>query len=502
MSQPLTTMGNISEPTTLAESTTGLQKHRRVIIYCLVNFLFLVLLFILKLFEARVGHDPLPFLFLIFALCTFPLIMVKEPNGSYCLLVVACPLMFLYFGANDLLSYFLELHGRYVSLENTLFTHAELVILSGVAALFSGYAVAVKVLGKLKSKPFSVDWKTVNTVMLGIVCVAVGLYATYLVQISVDYQQKINFGGNYSAAFKIFSRMLEPFGAVLLSYAYIKTRSFNLLLLILAIIAVKLPIGIILNSKEIGVSFLATFVVTKWIYDGKIPLRWIAISALVVVFYFPMSYAYREALQSKSFSVLKSLKSIETLAEKTMKIREKAKKPFDGLDKFIGRNDFKTILELTVNRTGKDVPFQNGKTLAALPYVFIPRLIMPNKPEVSVGQIFNQQFKISASKETYISTTFLGEFYWNFGLFGALAGMFGTGLIWGGVGCLANVKEKPSVTRMLILISAIYTLILKFETGIAQQHILFIRSCLIIFVLHLIFKNRQAAAESIRVSGA
>jgi len=417
--------------------------------------------------------------------------MVKEPSGRYCLLVVAGPLMFLYFGANDLLSYFLELQGRYVSFEDTIFTNAELVILGGIAALFIGYVVAVKILGQSKRMPFSEDWKTVNIVSLGIFCVVVGFYATYLVQIAVDDQQNVNLGNSYSAALKIFSRMLEPFGAVLLSYAYLKTKNFSLLLLILAIILVKLPLGMILNSKEIGVSFLATFLATKWVYEGKIPYRWVAIFVLIVVVYFPLSYAYRQTLQTRSLSVLKSLQSVELLVDTSLKKRVKEKKPFEGLDRFVGRNDFKTILELTVNKTGKDVPFQRGKTLVALPYIFIPRLFMPDKPDFSVGQIFNQQFKISASKVTFISTTFLGEFYWNFGVVGALTGMFCTGLFWGGIGCVANIRDKISVTRLLILISAIYTLILKFETGIAQQNILFIRSCLSILILHLIFKKYQ-----------
>ena len=464
--------------------------------YFLTIFLFLVVVGICMAFDSRVGHDPGLFLFMVFSLCMAPFILVKESSGRYCLLVLAGPLMFLYFGFNDLLSYFLDLRGRYVTAENSILTHAELVILIGIAALFVGYIVAARILGRSKQMPFSDDWKTGNTVVLGIICVVVGLYATYLMQIAVDYRQNVDLGSESSAAMTVFSRMLEPFGAVLLSYAYMKTRSYNLLVVILVIAAVKLPIGLILNSKEIGISFIATFLVTKWIYDGKLPLRWVAIFATVLIIYFPLSYAYRTALQSKSLSVMKSMGSIDVLMDKAVASNAKEKKPFDGLDKFAGRNDYKTIIELTVHRFGVDLPFMGGKTYIELPFVFIPRLIMPNKPAFSVGQTFNRQLKLSANKNTYISTTFLGEFYWNFGTLGVLCGMFCTGLFWGVIGSVANIREKASVTRLLILISAVYTLILKFETGFAQQNIVFLRSCLISSVLHLLFRYRRSAALS------
>jgi hypothetical protein len=126
-----------------------------------------------------------------------------------------------------------------------------------------------------------------------------------------------------------------------------------------------------------------------------------------------------------------------------------------------------------------------------LPFVFVPRLIYPGKPTVSVGQLFNREFRISLDKNTYISTSFLGEMYWNFGWTGALLGMSCMGFFWGVIGSVANIRERATVAKVLILITAIYMLILRFETGIAQQTILFLRSCLIIFLLHMFLKDRK-----------
>jgi hypothetical protein len=493
MNQPLITMGNISESTTLVESTTGLRKHKRVINYCLVNFFFLVLVLILNAFGASTGHNPLIYLCLLFALCTYPLVMIKETNGRYCLLVVAGPVMFLFFGFNDFLSYCMELHGRFQSPVGSIVTKGELVILGGLISLFVGYSLAVGLFKGVRNLPFKAEWKTEKTVIMGILCLVIGLYATFLAQISVDYSQKIDMGSGANAALIVLGRMLEPVGAVLISYAYLKTKSFGLLLLVLAIAAVKLPIGILLNSKEIGLTFAAIFIMTNWLYTGKIPLRWISIFALVVIIYFPLSYAYRSALGSKGLSVSKSFEQADKLVEKAKEAKKKNTQ--SGIDSFAARNDYKTLVELIVSKTGKTVNFQRGHTFVELPFVFVPRLVYPGKPTVSVGQLFNREFRISLNKNTYISTSFLGEMYWNFGWKGALLGMLCMGFFWGVIGSVANIRERATVARVLVLICAIYLLILRFETGIAQQTILFLRSCLIILILHTVLKIRQSTTN-------
>ncbi|NVN98849.1 MAG: hypothetical protein HXX17_05945 [Geobacteraceae bacterium] len=455
--------------------------------YCMANLLFMVLLLIFRAFSVQNGHDPLPYLFLLFALCSYPLVMVKEPTGRFCLLVIAGPLMFLFFGFNDLLSYFMELKGRYLSPAEDLMTSAEMVILSGISSLFIGYALAI--LGiKQKGRPaFSSDWKTWQIITIGLICTVVGVYATWIAQISVDLNQKFLVESQIDAGFMILGRMVEPVGAVLLSYAYMKSKNFKLLLLILVIAAVKLPIGIILNSKEIGISFAAIFIMTHWIYTGRIPYRWVIILSVVIVVYFPISYAYRASLGASNMTVSKSMDDIDQLFVKAEKYKKKDETA-SGIKKFASRNDYKSMIDLIVNRVGRTVRFQGGHTLAELPYAFVPRLVYPGKPAVSTGQLFNREFHVSLDRNSYVSASFLGEFYWNFGWAGTLLGMFCMGFFWGVIGRVANIRDHASVAKMLILISAIYLLIVRFETGIAQQTVQFLRSLLIIYLLDVLLR--------------
>lgn len=469
--------------------------RHRLGIYALANLLFCVFLLFFEVCTTRTGHDPLPYLILLFALCSLPVTLSGEQNGRFSLLVVAGPVLFLFYGFNDMASYFISLPGYWRAPVGSIFTPAELMILCGLSCLFIGYVVAAQAFKRGGRRLFMPDWKTGKTVCLSLLFIGIGLYATWSFQTSVSYNQKVNISSPLIATLQVVGRMMEPVGAVFLSYAYLKNRSKCLLILVLVIAACKLPIGIILNSKEIGISFIAIFLMTTWIRDGKIPLRWLAIAVFVAIFYFPLAYAYRTTLDQYRVSVSKSLDKVDKFIAKASKENERTSGIRSAICTIAWRIDLKTLMEMIVAKTGKEVQFQEGRTLVELPFFFIPRVIWPEKPDVSVGQLFNREFRVSASPTTYISTSFMGEFYWNFGWIGVFIGMFTIGLFWGGIGSIAAINEQASVARMLILVSAIYLLILRFETGVAQQIVLFIRSAMIIMILQFLFACKDSKPD-------
>ncbi len=171
-----------------------------------------------------------------------------------------------------------------------------MAILIGFVFLFCGYIAGVKIIPLRKDQFLVTDWSTGWTVLVGLSCIALGLYATWGFQVSSHGGVASTKVSSLVVTIQVLARMLEPVGAVLLSYAYLKTRSFSLFVLVVAIAAAKLPLGIILNSKEIGISFIAIFVMTKWIYDGRLPYRWIVTFMIIITLYFPFSYAYRATL--------------------------------------------------------------------------------------------------------------------------------------------------------------------------------------------------------------
>jgi hypothetical protein len=160
---------------------------------------------------------------------------------------------------------------------------------------------------------------------------------------------------------------------------------------------------------------------------------------------------------------------------------------------FLGRASMKPMEELIVMKTGKDVQFQNGYTLAPLLTMFIPRIVWPDKPDVQAGLVVNSVFRISDSPDTYISPSHLGELYWNFGWGGAVFGMLTIGLTLGYVGSRFALDKAVTLTRIMIAIVTLRLLVIGFESSIAAQYVVWVRSVGAIGLLHFIFARQPAA---------
>ena len=156
-----------------------------------------------------------------------------------------------------------------------------------------------------------------------------------------------------------------------------------------------------------------------------------------------------------------------------------------GLEYFADRINLKYSVEQIVARTGRDVDYQGGRTIDPLLYIFIPRFIWPDKPNSSMaGQLFNQEFKISASRDTYIATSQVGELYWNFGWAGLMVGMTLIGALMAGISCSMRFDLLQSLPRFLLLLITVYMLILRSETALAEVFSVWSRASVMLLILN------------------
>lgn len=467
----------------------------RLIIFISLNFLAILIFASLSLFStSKLSHNPLVFLCALTLVCSFPLLTKTNWNGPYCILLIFAPLYFIYYGLTDVLRYIFPI----ATLEprnNDWLSNVEMGVLVGWVLLAFGYYIAIKLFHRSYAPPSqSYDWQTSKLIWLGGICTLLGLYAMWNLQLGFadHYSRSTVEMGPIKGALLISAKMLDPVGAVLLVYAYLRERSKFLLYVFFGVCALKVPLAFVLDSKEIALQNLIIFLVAKWFYDAKVPLRWIALFFLGVSLLFPIFYAYRSTAFAPGINREKSMSNFSSNLDKALLKSDKNTKLGklqDGILSFSWRINLKPTLATVVNNTGKGIPFQKGHTLSLLLYALIPRFILPEKEDSSIGQIFNRAFKISANPNTYISTSFLAELYWNFGWPGIVLGMFFIGMSFGLIGAKANISTKKSATRLLILISTIYLLCFRFESGIALQYTQWIRSALIIFILSRLFNR-------------
>jgi len=107
-----------------------------------------------------------------------------------------------------------------------------------------------------------------------------------------------------------------------------------------------------------------------------------------------------------------------------------------------------------VDRSG----LQLGSSMKDLYYAFIPRIIWPEKPPVSRGAWFTTYLgmaKSEAEATTSTGMTTVGEWFWNFGVAGVVAGMFLTGVLLSGLWRLAGSYPIHHPANMVLYVAII-----------------------------------------------
>lgn len=110
------------------------------------------------------------------------------------------------------------------------------------------------------------------------------------------------------------------------------------------------------------------------------------------------------------------------------------------------------FLHREVERTG----LRYGETMGYLAYAFIPRILWPEKPDVTRGAWFTLYLG-QATNERNVTTstgqTATGELYWNFGLLGAVLGMGLIGVLMGALWRLAGANPYKDAVPFFLYLS-------------------------------------------------
>lgn len=461
-------------------------------------------LLVLTLGAAFAGGDSprILYLLLLFGLCSSVIFHLDGLNGRYTILFILMSLYFVYYGAQDVTNTFA---GQSSAASGGLLDAAEFAILLGAGGLILGYRGAVGLTGS-SSRDIAVnDWSGPAIIWVGLILWGLGLLATGYWQIVIErVQGRTDFDfGVLTGIALVVGRMLQPLGIALLAYRFVVAPNRRLFFLLAAILLIDFALGFVEDSKELSIRGILIVVLAKILIDAKIPKKWLVGLVIIVMLAFPIFQAYRfEVLQEREVDRVAALENIG----KSLGTALSSNKLFNsgggdrdnsrfGYDSALGRISLKNTMELLIAKTGTQVKFQNGHTIGLLAGSLIPRFLYSDKPDTSVGKLFNQEFKISADPDTYISATHLGELYWNFGWAGILVGTPLIGFLLGWVNSRFELRENRSVTRFLILVVTIYFICLRFEGSIALQYTLWIRSIILIGALHWLFARTPAPSD-------
>jgi hypothetical protein len=484
----------------------SLQPERpkyRLLAYFALNAGFIVLALILQ----GIGGSDNPRLLhviLLFAVCSTSITDLDGLNGKYALLAMFLAFYFVSFGLGD----FNNLVAGFSSEKTpSYFSETEAVILSGAVMFALAYRLAVYIASPTLQTPMQRDWSTSTALIVGLTLWLVGTIQLFWwnVYLFPDSSQEASQRGLASLspiaiAANLLAGLLQPVGILLIAYIWRARRANFLLPFLVAIVILQIVLGFVVNIKSLAMIAGILIIVAYIFIDGRLPKGWLAAAAVFAVIGFPVFQASRfEIHGNRHIARTTILENLGQVLELAVAAENRAYKGPERAQTLLERTSVRGSIQMIVERTGNDVPFQHGHTLAPVLVTFIPRILWADKFGVSTGLLVNKEFKLSDSPDVYISPSIPGELYWNFGWPGVLLGMTAIAGAVGVIGCRFNLSRSKTVTGLLVVVLTIKQVIVAMEGSFSPEYVVWLRSLGAVGVLHLLFARVRVGAQTIAV---
>jgi hypothetical protein len=211
-----------------------------------------------------------------------------------------------------------------------------------------------------------------------------------------------------------------------------------------------------MGRKALAIMLLLMPAVAFWYARRKLLVKTMAAVILVGVFViFPIYNAFRN--QDVGMSVSGRL-------DRTMNDARRWNSE-QVVDKsvlaFLTRLSIVSAPAAVIRDAGRRVDFKYGQTIFVTPLaMFVPRFVWPDKPRILGGHEFGQTFGLISrlDRTTAITTSTVGELYWNFHVPGVVLGMFLLGGIYKwiykkyGEGGSGDVFRKATYLLLVVLV--------------------------------------------------
>jgi len=477
-------------------------KHSRGSLYALTNLAALIAMLIGWSTSPAPG-SLLVYVVLLFALCSMPLLWLEQINGRYALLAIFMGVYFLLFGAVDLRDL---ITGATPMIDRgDSFTLAQIGVLLGGATLVGGYRLAAELSSPKSAASGAADWPTAWILVTGVGFFVTGTGAMAYLNLVAITENSIRATEHGFAAMGplltfavMLGQMVQPLGVVILAYGFARARTFSWALLIAAVVLAQMVLGFLTDTKGTILLPLVLVAVTVSMRQGRISKGWIVGVVLFATLLFPVLQANRVVRNEHGWNRAQAIENIATVVEEAFEARDKIYQTRAGerSQTFLERTSGDAVLETLFNRVTESGSYLNGATVTPLVYAFIPRLILPQKVDVPLGQLFNRTF-MHGSKDDflYLSVSILGELYWNFGWTGVLLGNFLVGCLLGLTGVKTDLSKTPTLTRMLILLLTIKLVVLGYGDSISMAFVTWMRCLAAIGLMHAFFARPSQAQE-------
>lgn len=438
----------------------------------------------------------------LLAICLAPVTQLASFRSRHVLIVIFMGTYFMHFGVVDLQSI---LFGEdEPAARSGFFTPGEIaVVVSGVLILI-GNLCGMKIGSVSQSHAAPKEWPASTTMWVGLAVWIAGTCSVVYFQVfTVPEKTNMAAAQGFAAMGPLLTfvvmlgNLVQPLGVLILAYGYAKNRGPTWTTLILSVAAAQVVVGFIADIKGIAMLAGVAVIVVSTLVNNRPPAAWIAAGLAFVLLAFPVFQAHREIAGERGLNRLQALREIDEIVALSISSREKVEtgRKNERSQTFIERGYIKDNVEQVMEHVGVDLPFLNGSSLSDLPYMFVPRLIAPDKVHVAIGQLYTRLIGKS-DLDTYISVSHISEWYWNFGWPGIVFGMSLTGLLLGLTGARSSLERGITLTRVMILVATVQNMCLGFEGEIPSTYSVWLRSLAAIGLLHAAFARSTATSDA------
>ena len=202
---------------------------------------------------------------------------------------------------------------------------------------------------------------------------------------------------------------------------------------VLAFLLMGVGSGSVANAAFYG----AVVFVSAWIGLGRLRVSWIVgaiVGILLIVSLRGVSEQYRRVVwfAGEGGGMVSRTKLFFRLLDARVQADGVDGAVSKGFETSAGRSANLDLLADVIIRTPREIPYWGGQTYLSLVGAFVPRFVWPDKPTKELGQAFGHRYGYIGASDvnTALNLPILVEFYANFGIAGAIGGMFLVGLIY------------------------------------------------------------------------
>lgn len=274
------------------------------------------------------------------------------------------------------------------------------------------------------------------------------------------------------------------FGLILAWFSWSKSPLYRFLSW--SFLATNISIGLVTGSKhEIFVAIFAVLLALN--YSGRVVNRRkiILISILslggFLIVFFSLVQSYRESY----LTILGSQVVVPTFGDMTESLSVSAGNSVslrDIIAEVVNRAVWFDSGVMIIRWVPDYIDYLKGATFFPLVIGWVPRIIWPDKPILSLGS-YMHNIIIGSPSQSNVGFSMIGEFYLNFGVWGVMAGMFVMG-IFVRLSYLYARNCSAVTTYWGLVYSAIYPILLfSLQSNIATAILGMIRTILVVFLV-------------------